>query len=82
MPEIRRNTVLGDTMEHRTMHPPRDKHGNILKIGDTIRNRKGETRKLENIGGVTMAVERDDNNRIIKTTVLRKIDLMQMERVR
>ena len=68
-------------MEHRTMHPPRDKHGNILKIGDTIRNSKGETRKLENINGVSMAVARDDTGKITNTIVLSKIDLTQMERV-
>ena len=58
-----------------------DKHGNILAVGDTLRNTKGEMAKVENILGVTMLVSRHKNREIKQTIVFSKIDLTQMEKV-
>ena len=58
-----------------------DKHGNILKVGDTLRNRKGGEAKIENISGVAMLVHRDENREIKQTIVFSKVDLTQMEKV-
>lgn len=58
-----------------------DKHGNILAVGDTLRNRKGEEAKIENISGVAMLVHRDENREIKQTIILSKVDLTQMEKV-
>jgi len=59
----------------------KDKNETILKVGDTIENKKGEKGKLENIHGVTRLVHRDSSGRIKQTTTLSKIDLSRMEKV-
>lgn len=58
-----------------------DKNKTILKVGDRIKNKQGEIRRLENINGVTMAIKRDEQGRITQTTVANKIDFSQMEKI-
>ena len=58
-----------------------DKHGNILAIGDALRNRKGEEAKIENISGVAMLVSRQGDRAVKQTIVLSKVDLTKLEKV-
>lgn len=59
----------------------RDGKNNILKIGDKIQNAKGEIKTLENIGGVSMAVQYGDRREILKATILRKLNMSEWELV-
>lgn len=56
----------------------KDKYNNIIKINDKLTN--GEiTGQIENIEGVTMLVIRDNNRKVVKTTIFRKLNLSEWE---
>jgi len=50
----------------------KDKDGKIIKVGDTLVDRKGAEWKLQNISGVTMLTQ-SDRNKIQKTVVWSKV---------
>jgi len=58
----------------------KDKNGNILKIGDKLKNTKGEVARIENICGVTRLVSRK-NGRVVQTMRLNDVNLEMMEKV-
>jgi len=59
----------------------KDGKNNIIKVNDKLTN--GEiTGQIENIEGVTMLVIRDDNRKVVKTTIFRKLNLSEWELVK
>lgn len=58
----------------------KDKNDNFLKIGDKVKDAKGNVWKLENIGGVALMVYPHIGD-IKKTQVIRKVDFTQYEKV-
>lgn len=56
----------------------KDKNNNIIKVGSKLKN--GDTTgTIENMEGVTMLVIRDDNRKVTKTIVFRKLNLSEWE---
>lgn len=59
----------------------KDRNGNILKIGNKLKNKKGDIGTIQNIGGVTMLIHKHENGEIKQSIVFNKVDLSQMELV-
>jgi len=49
-----------------------DINGKIIKVGDTLKDEKGELWTLQNISGVTMITQSDDH-KITRTQIWNKV---------
>jgi len=58
-----------------------DKNGTLLKIGDHVKNKKGDIYHLQNLSGVSMAIRKNAKGQIVESTVLRKMKFETMEKV-
>jgi len=58
-----------------------DSKGTLLKIGDHVKNKKGDIYHLQNLSGVSMAIRKNAKGQIVESTVLRKMKLETMEKV-
>ena len=58
-----------------------DKNGTLLKIGDHVKNKRGDIYHLQNLSGVSMAIRKNAKGQIVESTVLRKMKLETMEKV-
>ena len=58
-----------------------DRNGTILKIGDRVKDRHGDTWHLINLGGVSMIAKYGGMmNTILKTVVLKKVNWEYFEK--
>ncbi|MDM5264697.1 hypothetical protein PF327_10870 [Sulfurovum sp. XTW-4] len=58
-----------------------DRLGNLIKIGDTIKNKGGMKGIIKNICGVTRICVEDSQGRIIQTLKLNEVNLENFEKV-
>ena len=59
----------------------RDRHNNIIKVGNKLTNGK-DTGKIENICGVTMLVIYGEDDHLKRTIVFSKLNLDEWELVK
>ena len=58
-----------------------DKNGTLLKIGDHVKNKRGDIYHLQSLSGVSMAIRKNAKGQIVESTVLRKMKFETMEKV-
>ena len=64
-----------------TMMQYKDINSTILKIGDHVKNKKGDIYHLQNLSGVSMAIRKNAKGQIVESTVLRKMKFEGMVKV-
>lgn len=57
----------------------KDKNGDVVKVGDTLKDGKGIVGHIENIAGCCFLVFRGLNAAINKTIIFTKVDLSKWE---